>query len=1432
MRTEEKQDSTAGKKKTKSKLISRAVGTCPEVSLEIEGQSTLCLIDSGSQVTTITESYFDECLKDKVEALETSSFIRLRGANGADIPCVGMFTATLKVQGKCLKDVHVLVVRDPIGELTKQKKKRVPVILGCNILKEIFTLHSQQSGTSFLEELGADPMTAAFEQEVTEYTSVTVHCERISAELTEKQTGILGLVRAGQQQTIIPAGEGLILYGSCRQDIPGRIPVLVESSNHLIDGIVVQPSLAKVYKGFVPVQVRNYSDSDVQLPKKAVIAKISAGCEVLPKLQYETVEENERSFEVSIQASSAEQGAPLPFDVDLGDNDLTEEQKTQVVQLLMEFQDVFSLDDDDLGKCDLLEHRIRTVDDIPIKQADRRILPHLVPEVQTQLKAWLRDSVIQKSTSPYASQMVVIRKKDGKIRLCVDYRSLNSKTVKDAFPLPRIAEALESLKGARYFVCLDLTQGYLQIGVHKEDREKTAFRALGGLYEFRRLPFGLCNSPATFCRVMSYCFGDFFQQGIIVYLDDIMIHADTFEKTLQRLRQVLQILRAQGLKLKPRKCQFFKTKVTYLGHVVSEQGVATNPQTIDAVSKYPQPQSEKELYSFLGLTGFYRKFIPSYANVVRPLTSLLSGFEKKHPHSRKYTAREGKIPWQERWKSEQQTAFEELKKKLTSAPILAFPDFDLPFIVEVDASLKGLGAVLSQQQGSNKVVIAYASRALKSAEKSNKDYSSLKLEFAALFWAVTQKFKEYLYGAEFTVYTDNNPLSYILKTKTSAVDMRWLAQLADYHFDVVYKTGRTNLNADALSRHPAYTEGIGVDLPEELMQQLYPEVSGEPKASQGQEEAMTSKVTREEFTYSEVKLAECQREDPVIGEVLKFFQGGVKPPYRAYRRHAVGVQRLIKQWKQLELRNQVLYRRITMSGKEVHQLVLPESLKEEVLNVLHDQHGHQGVERTFLVVQSRFYWPLMRADVTDHCARCKICKIAKKPTISQSTTRQHLLANEPLELLAMDFTLLEKSSSGFENVLVVTDVFTKFTIAIPCKDQTAKTVAKILVNDWFTRYGVPRRLHSDRGRCFENHLIKSLCKIYGINKSRTTPYHPEGNAQCERFNRTMHNLLRTLDEQQKMKWPQHLPELTMMYNCTPHASTGYPPYQLMFGREPRLLVDQIFERGDTENLPEMDEYLQSHRIRLMETYRIAQGNLQKQAERSKKQHDDKKTMLPPIADGSIVYLRNRVIGRNKIQNHWKAVPYRVLEKLNGKSVYLIYPETDPTAVKTENRVNLLDMTALRQDALRTADAESDEEVETEVPRVDPTVDSSSSSSSDEHGMRSYALRSRRRVRTRNSDVGIFPVYHSVHEERRLSGDVPIVPIAMSTPRNQHPDDGIERWSRLDGVTMGDTQEDTRVISPVPSQPRRSQRVNKGLHRNPHNLPRSTLCEQKSAYFWK
>ncbi len=379
---------------------------------------------------------------------------------------------------------------------------------------------------------------------------------------------------------------------------------------------------------------------------------------------------------------------------------------------------------------------------------------------------------------------------------------------------------------------------------------------------------------------------------------------------------------------------------------------------------------------------------------------------------------------------------------------------------------------------------------------------------------------------------------------------------------------------------------------------------------------------------------------------------------------------LLRQWDRLMERDGMLYRRVHCpKGKEeVLQLVLPVALRSEVLRQLHQQHGHQGRERTTELVRQRCYWPGMSSDVASWCQECAWCQEAKVTQPLAQGFMGRLLSSRPNDILAVDFTVLEPTSSGIENVLVMTNVFSKYTLAVPTRDQRAETVAQALVTEWFYRFGVPGRLHSDQGRNFESLLIRQLCELYGVEKSRTTPYHPAGNGQCERFNRTLHNLLRTLPVSRKRDWVACLPQVMFSYNSTPHQATGESPHFLMFGQEPRLPIDFLLGRDPQLREGSVHDWVLEHQTRLQVAFAGAREQLQVMADR-RKAHYDQHVRDEPLVEGQLVYLRNYgVRGRHKIQDLWSPVVYQVTRApKEGGVVYTIAPVDDLTKGRNVHR---------------------------------------------------------------------------------------------------------------------------------------------------------------------
>ena len=476
----------------------------------------------------------------------------------------------------------------------------------------------------------------------------------------------------------------------------------------------------------------------------------------------------------STHPSSSSCQPPLP-------ENLSPLQQQQLTELFKEYQDVFSQGGDDLGNTPLLEHGIETHGP-PLRQPYRRQNPAVRREEMAQVQQMLSSSVIRPSNSPWASPVVMVRKKDGSLRFCVDFRQLNAATVKDAHPFPRIDDLLDALHGAKWFSTLDLKSGYWQVPIAEQDKEKTAFRTSSGqLFEFNQVPFGLCNAPATFSRLMDRVLAGLHWETCLFYLDDIIVFSSTWEEHLARLREVFERLRHAKLKLGASKCTFAAKEVSYLGHRVTEEGLLPDPSLLAAIRDIPPPKTATEVRSFLGLAGYYRRYVKGFATIAAPL----------HALTRKDTLFH--------WSEDCQAAFEQQKARLTTSPITAFPDFSQAFRLYTDASTAGLGAILAQVRDGKERIICCASRALNKAEKS---YPATKLECLAIVWGVA-KFRPYLMAMPFEIFTDHYALQWLKTMRTgSALLHRWSAALEEYDFTVRHRPGKVQTHVDGLSRLP------------------------------------------------------------------------------------------------------------------------------------------------------------------------------------------------------------------------------------------------------------------------------------------------------------------------------------------------------------------------------------------------------------------------------------------------------------------------------------------------------------------------------------------------------------------------------------------------------------------------------------------------------
>ena len=754
-------------------------------------------------------------------------------------------------------------------------------------------------------------------------------------------------------------------------------------------------------------------------------------------------------------------------------------------------------------------------------------------------------------------------------------------------------------------------------------------------------------------------------------------------------------------------------EVKYLGRLISGDGYRMDPKETEALERFREPPKNiGEVRSLLGIFGYYRCYIRDFAKKVKPLYELLKG-DRSGESNVKVKVRKGggrvgqnynsKEPV--KWNAELQSIVDKLIEHLRSEEVIAYPDFDQPFYLTCDASNHGLGAVLYQNQKGVDRVIGYASRTLTDAEH-NYNLHSGKLEFLALKWAITERFGDYLKYSprKFEVYTDNNPLTYVLTSaKLNATGLRWVADLAEYDFLIKYRPGKENVDADCLSRKPLELS----DLQKKCTESIDPAsvaaiiVNGKNMENsdgvvlQCRIEASLCELqesSEEVLQVSKEELVEEQKKDLVVGPVRQCVIDRSKPNRAGWNDLSWDAKVLMKSFGKLEMREGVLVRQTA----KYQQIVLPAKFHHIVYRELHEKMAHVGPEKVFDMAQQRFYWPRMCADIEHYIRKKCRCMVTKQPNQAERAPLVPIKATRPFQMIELDFLEIDKDrhcQGGFRYALVVVDHFTRFCQLYATRSKSSQAAAAKLWNDFIPRFGYPEKIHHDQGPEFNSQLWKELHRYTGIKASNTTPYHPMGDGMVERLNKTVLNMLKAIPETEKKRWKDHLPKLGFAYNTTVNKTTGYSPFFLMFGRNGRLPIDRMFGLDSIVPIKRQShsQFVKEWKDKMEEAFRLANNHIDKAANYNK-QHYDKKVRGEEVNVGDQVLVRNmrEREGAKKLRSHWERTIFEVVEKKPGLPVYIIQNMKKPKDKRTVHRNLIMECNELPRNVFEDEKAEKDQ----------------------------------------------------------------------------------------------------------------------------------------------
>ena len=860
------------------------------------------------------------------------------------------------------------------------------------------------------------------------------------------------------------------------------------------------------------------------------------------------------------------------------------------------FSDIFAEPNGQQGHCSILPLKIQTTGQ-PVYQRPYRAPLSKRLEISQAVDDMLAAGIISPSSSPWAAPVTLVPKKDGSTRFCVDYRKLNSVTVKDKYPLPLIQDIFDQIGGSTIFSTLDLKSGYHQIPVDPQDRDKTAFTCHRGQFSFNVVPFGLANAPSHFQRVMEIVLKDLLGVCVLIYIDDIVIYSKNMSEHKHHVRQVFERLRAANLKLKPEKCHFAQQEVKLLGFVVNSQGVSPDPDKAVAINKLAAPTSVKQVRSFLGMANYYRQCIPHYAKIAQPLTELT----KKN---RRFT-----------WGPIQTNAFNKLKDLLTSHPVMSYPRTDLPYRLYTDASDTCVGAILVQLHEDNiERVVQYVSHQLTDTQKR---WAVIEKEAFAVVYALT-KLRPYLLGADFTIFSDHKPLtSFFSKRIQNSKIQRWAILLEEFSTNIQYCSGRTNERADMLSRLPAPISVIDINqewidptaCPDELLfYQL-------PTAMDGLDMTLLVQSQLEHFPSFFTEAREDSDSPYVIVEGALYSIQRPTPFSACYPR-----------------------------------LVLPPPFHKQVVLRAHKEVGHMSLAKTLERVREAYVFPKMRSKVGTIIRSCPIC-VAHSRSRDKVPMGQMPSPVSPMQMVSLDLIgPLPETESRHRYVLNVLCHCTGWAEAYPLVDKQSETVLAAFASKFIPQHGIPEVVLTDNGTEFTSQRFTSYLQGLKVDHRRTTPTHPQANGKVERFNKTFKDILAKLTNNSINCWDHYVGDALFAYRISTSATTGHSPYYLLYGRQPRAPVSWAVPESATAHpfgsrLYDMAEALKLARAQSREAREDNRRRLAKKANAGKLEVGDSVVILAqePITfaskwepqwqitriSGSTCYIRNQVSGATK-----------------------------------------------------------------------------------------------------------------------------------------------------------------------------------------------------------